>query len=118
MGEARVLIEHTRTMWSIRELAGELSPHLGPEIYDSFPVFRVHTGLYGRHWDMLEWILDGLELQHPKGEPLRMAEMGVACGPIGLFLLKRFPALQYVGADPTIKPEVLAAYKPHNARAK
>merc|ERR1712070_1103111 len=48
---------------------------------------------------------------------LRMAEMGVACGAIGLHLLLRFHDMQYVGADPTIQPVVQRAYARFGSRA-
>ena len=59
-----------------------------------------------RHFDVLEALLASLD-----GSRLRMAELGVACGPIGLFLLQRFPHLEYFGADPTIRDEVREAYR-------
>lgn len=60
-----------------------------------------------RHFDVLEELLASLD----DSKRLRMAELGVACGPIGLFLLQRFPKLQYFGADPTIRDEVREAYR-------
>ena len=38
-------------------------------------------------------------------------EIGVACGPIGRFLLTRFPELVYDGVDPTIVDEVYHQYR-------
>merc|ERR1712224_676769 len=67
----------------------------------------------------LEWLLLTLDAEKKAGggEPLRMAEMGVACGPIGLHLLLRFPEMEYLGADPTIRPEVYGAYRRFGPRA-
>jgi len=83
-----------------------------PNLQGQLPIFRVHP-IYGRHFDVLEALLNSLE----EGQELRMAELGVACGPIGLHLLARFPQLQYFGADPTIKDEVRKAYTPYRDRA-
>eukprot|EP00931_Biecheleriopsis_adriatica_P118910 TRINITY_DN94215_c0_g1_i1.p1 TRINITY_DN94215_c0_g1~~TRINITY_DN94215_c0_g1_i1.p1 ORF type:complete len:472 (-),score=102.32 TRINITY_DN94215_c0_g1_i1:5-1357(-) len=115
---ARLLMEHSRTTWGLKQLVLELSGVL-PNVQQQLPMFRVPTRLYGRHWDMLERLLDGLEKQHEGGKTkLRMAELGVACGPIGLHLLHRFPQLQYYGADPTITDQVWTAYKPYSERAQ
>jgi len=46
-----------------------------------------------------------------------MAEMGVACGPIGLHLCLRFPELTYHGADPSIGSGVFKAYARFGSRA-
>eukprot|EP00811_Abedinium_folium_P013490 NODE_22542_length_704_cov_2.155979.p2 GENE.NODE_22542_length_704_cov_2.155979~~NODE_22542_length_704_cov_2.155979.p2 ORF type:complete len:233 (-),score=80.40 NODE_22542_length_704_cov_2.155979:4-630(-) len=113
---AREVIEHARLVACVNAVAAEIdavSPDPGflPEV----PFLAFHTEVYGRHWDVLEWLLRGL--RRP-GHPLRVAELGVACGPIGLFLLLRFPELLYVGADPMIKPEVREAYRRFGSRAQ
>lgn len=113
---ARILVEHVRTAWGLKQLTLEIS-QVYPAIESQFPTFRIQSGMYGRHWDTLERLLDGLEKQQ-QSKKLRMAELGVACGPIGLHLLARFPELQYFGADPTINDDVWAAYQPYGARAK
>lgn len=120
---ARLLMEHVRTIWGIRDLAVQLSG-VYPDIQEKFPVFRVHTHRYGRHWDMLERLLHSLAGSGHSAEeaastdpPLRMVELGVACGPIGIHLLPRFPTLHYFGADPTVPPDVRAAYSPYQDRA-
>ncbi|CAE8709072.1 unnamed protein product, partial [Polarella glacialis] len=116
---ARLLVEHVRTLWGIRNVMTEISA-VYPTILEQLPVFRVHTDTYGRHWDVLERLLLGLAETDDTGssKQLRMAELGVACGPIGFHLLQRFPSLQYFGADPTIRDELRAAYEPFNARSK
>jgi len=113
---ARLLVDHSRTVWGVKQLAIELSG-VYPNIQQQFPALRMQTGIYGRHWDVLERLLAGLERQRQGGN-LRMAELGVACGPIGLHLLARFPQLHYFGADPTIKQDVWDAYKPYQDRAQ
>jgi len=115
---ARQVMEHSRTIWGLKQLALELSD-VYPNIQSQLPTYRFQTRFYGRHFDVLERLLDGLEKQ--KGQPdleIRMAELGVACGPMGLHLLARFPQLRYFGADPTIKDEVREAYSPYAARAE
>eukprot|EP00439_Symbiodinium_sp_Y106_P053348 s2207_g7.t1 len=115
---ARQVMEHSRTIWGLKQLALELSD-VHPNIQSQLPTYRFQTRFYGRHFDVLERLLDGLEKQ--KGQPdleIRMAELGVACGPMGLHLLARFPQLRYFGADPTIKDEVREAYSPYAARAE
>ncbi|CAL1158428.1 unnamed protein product [Cladocopium goreaui] len=107
---ARLVMEHSRTIWGLKQLMLELSG-IYPNLQGQLPIFRVHP-IYGRHFDVLEALLNSLE-----GQELRMAELGVACGPIGLHLLARFPQLQYFGADPTIKDEVRKAYTPYRDRA-
>lgn len=122
---ARGLIEHVRTVWGIKDLTLELGG-VFPQIRQQLPVFRFHPSIYGRHWDVLEWLLDGLvpetrgvsEKAAANEAPLRMVELGVACGPIGYHLLPRFPSLRYFGADPTIPPEVREAYLPYTDRAQ
>lgn len=112
----RLMMEHVRISWGIRNLASELMPAY-PSIQSELPEVVFHGEPYGRHFDVLENLL--LMLQAEQGsQPLRMAEMGVACGPIGLFLLLRFPDLQYKGADPTIRDEVYRAYERFGPRAK
>ncbi|CAE7519407.1 unnamed protein product, partial [Symbiodinium natans] len=114
---ARQVMEHSRTIWGLKQLTLELA-EVYPNIQSQLPVYRFQTRFYGRHFDVLERLLDGLEKQkgHPDAE-IRMAELGVACGPMGLHLLARFPQLRYFGADPTIKEEVREAYAPYAARA-
>lgn len=116
---ARQMMDNLRVVWGIKNLVVELSP-VFPRISSQMPAVRFHTNIYGRHWDVLEWLLQSLRRQQADGtwRPLRMAEMGVACGPIGLYLLLRFPELRYVGADPTIKPEVREAYRRFGDRAQ
>jgi len=114
---ARNLMEQLRLSWGIRNLAGELSVAF-PNIMAELPPVAFHTEVYGRHWDVLESLMSTLRAERPDGQgPLRMAELGVACGPIGLHLLLRFPELVYHGADPTIRPEVYDAYRRFGPRA-
>merc|ERR1712006_1021 len=99
------MMDHVRLMWGISNLVIELSD-VFPKIRSQLPSVAFNTEVYGRHWDVLErlLLLLGAEKGGPAHEqPLRMAEMGVACGAIGLHLLLRFPQLQYIGADPTIR---------------
>ena len=117
---ARLLMEHSRTIWGLKQLLKELSGFY-PQLESQLPSYHVHA-FYGRrlengekkdllalvrHFDVLEELLASLD----DSKWLRMAELGVACGPIGLFLLQRFPKLQYFGADPTIRDEVREAYR-------
>ncbi|CAJ1363561.1 unnamed protein product [Effrenium voratum] len=110
---ARLAMEHARTIWGLKQLMLELF-EVYPNLQGQMPSFRFQTRFYGRHFDVLEALLDSLD----KGQELRMAELGVACGPVGLHLLARFPQLRYFGADPTIKEEVRDAYKPYADRAQ
>jgi len=123
---ARLLIEHARTLWGVRDLMFELR-NIYPRLEQQMPNLVVHSDVYGRHWDVLERLLHELATGSSDNEgvivagqeaPLRMAEMGVACGPIGIHLLPRFPSLRYVGADPKIKRSVWAAYRPYAGRAR
>ncbi|CAK9030931.1 Phosphoglycerate kinase [Durusdinium trenchii] len=109
---ARLVVEHSRTVWGLKQLVLELSG-VYPNIQSQLPTYRIQP-FYGRHFDVLEALLSSLE----EGPELRMAELGVACGPIGLHLLARFSGLQYYGADPTIKEEVREAYQPYAERAQ
>merc|ERR1711957_462179 len=110
--------EHSRTVLAVRELLDEVGS-IYPQVREQLPQLAFHSHLYGRHWDMLEWLLDGIEDAMPSEQRfLRMAEMGVACGPIGVHLLPRFPNLKYIGADPTITKTVHATYKHWRSRAK
>jgi len=111
---ARLLVDHARTAWAVRMMTSEVE-RVYRGINRKLPQFQVDATLYGRHWDMLEWLLDGLIEE--RGHRLSMVELGVACGCIGLHLLPRFPQLQYVGADPAISPVVRAAYQFHERRA-
>eukprot|EP00913_Durusdinium_trenchii_P031219 g29232.t1 len=111
---ARLVVEHSRTVWGLKQLVLELSG-VYPNIQSQLPTYRIQP-FYGRHFDVLEALLSSLE--EDKGPELRMAELGVACGPIGLHLLARFSGLQYYGADPTIKEEVREAYQPYAERAQ
>mmetsp|Transcript_43013 Transcript_43013/g.121618 ORF Transcript_43013/g.121618 Transcript_43013/m.121618 type:complete len:525 (+) Transcript_43013:69-1643(+) len=121
---ARLLIEHVRTIWGLRDLMMELSS-VYPQIRAQLPMFRMHAGRYGRHWDVLEWLMHGLVAgswqvsaeEASREAPLRMVELGVACGPIGYHLLPRFPSLSYFGADPTIPATVREAYSMYADRA-
>jgi len=114
---ARLMVENLRLLWGIRNLAGELIS-VYPDIHEQMPQVAFHTEVYGRHFDVLEWLLLDLQAEEGGRTPLRMAEMGVACGPIGVHLLHRFPDMQYIGADPTIRPEVYDAYRRFGPRAK
>lgn len=115
---ARQLMENLRLAWALRNLVGELAP-MYPDILGRLPPVAYHTEVYGRHWDVLEQLLLTLRAeQEARGhEELRMAEMGVACGPIGFHLCLRFPELVYHGADPTIGPKVFEAYRRFGSRA-
>lgn len=114
---ARQQTDLVRTVWGLRQLLVEIQT-VYPTAQQMFPELRFHTQLFGRHWDILEWLLHHLEGQPGRGgRPLRMAELGVACGPIGLHLLPRFPSLRYFGADPTVPHEVRQAYVPYKSRA-
>lgn len=121
---ARLLMEHVRTIWGVKDLTVELSS-VYPDIQERLPVLRFHPWLYGRHWDVLEWLLHNLAGGRGSSEeeatasdpPLRMVELGVACGPIGIHLLPRFPSLKYFGADPTVPADVFAAYSLYKDRA-
>eukprot|EP00933_Yihiella_yeosuensis_P015353 TRINITY_DN13418_c0_g1_i1.p1 TRINITY_DN13418_c0_g1~~TRINITY_DN13418_c0_g1_i1.p1 ORF type:complete len:477 (-),score=70.68 TRINITY_DN13418_c0_g1_i1:192-1622(-) len=117
---ARLLIEHSRTAFGIRNLLSEISS-VYPTLKEMLPVFRVHSTIYGRHWDVLERLVHSLsekDTASGRNKNIRMAELGVACGPIGKFLLDRFPKLEYHGADPTIVADVHAAYDSHKHRAR
>jgi len=109
---ARLVMEHARTIWGLKQLVLELSG-IYPNIQGQLSSYRIHP-FYGRHFDVLEALLSSLD----EGRELRMAELGVACGPIGLHLLARFPQLRYFGADPTIKEQVHKAYRPYQDRAQ
>mmetsp|Transcript_12143 Transcript_12143/g.38332 ORF Transcript_12143/g.38332 Transcript_12143/m.38332 type:complete len:206 (+) Transcript_12143:678-1295(+) len=113
------MVENLRLTWGLRNLAGELTP-MYPDILWRFPPVAYHTEVYGRHWDVLERLLATLrDERQAAGAPqeLRMVELGVACGPIGVHLCLRFPELIYHGADPTITPAVFKAYRSFGSRA-
>jgi len=115
----RQMMDHALLSFGLNNLVVELSSAL-PRIRAELPTVAYHTEVYGRHWDVLEMLL--LKLQEEReaqghDQPLRMAEMGVACGAIGLHLLLRFPDLQYIGADPTIVQSVRDAYVRFGPRA-
>lgn len=127
------MMAHLQLAWGILDLSQELAPVL-PEVAAALPPVAFVTEVYGRHWDVLEWLLLGLRREQsgdsgvgegaslvgrPDGvPPLKMAELGVACGPVGLHLLLRFPELQYIGADPTIRDAVRDAYARFGGRAE
>lgn len=109
---ARQMMENLRLVWGVRNLASELST-MYPDILVRMPRVVYHTEVYGRHWDVLESLL----ATAGRRRELRMAELGVACGPIGFHLCLRFPELVYHGADPTITPAVYEAYRRFGSRA-
>eukprot|EP00928_Gymnodinium_smaydae_P082651 TRINITY_DN65970_c0_g1_i1.p1 TRINITY_DN65970_c0_g1~~TRINITY_DN65970_c0_g1_i1.p1 ORF type:complete len:458 (-),score=100.15 TRINITY_DN65970_c0_g1_i1:122-1495(-) len=113
----RLMMEHLRLAWGVKLLAAELSGAY-PNIQAELPPVAFRTEVYGRHFDVLENLLLQLQAEQPSGAPLRMAEMGVACGPIGYYLLQRFPDMSYAGADPTIRNVVVDAYSRFGPRAK
>ena len=81
------------------------------------PTFTWHDH-FGRHWDVLQILLERFE-KMDMNRPIRFAEVGIACAPIGFFLLSRFPNLEYVGVDPTIHTVVSQTIlKPFHNRAK
>eukprot|EP00927_Polykrikos_kofoidii_P014338 TRINITY_DN1627_c0_g2_i1.p1 TRINITY_DN1627_c0_g2~~TRINITY_DN1627_c0_g2_i1.p1 ORF type:complete len:504 (-),score=82.17 TRINITY_DN1627_c0_g2_i1:168-1679(-) len=132
--QTRQMMSHLQLVWGIRDLSMELAT-MYPQIADSLPPVAFVTEVYGRHWDVLEMLL--LELRRERSGKvgvgvqgdhdsevtaaaprLKMAELGVACGPIGLFLLLRFPELHYIGADPNIPEVVRDAYVRFGERAR
>eukprot|EP00927_Polykrikos_kofoidii_P014337 TRINITY_DN1627_c0_g1_i1.p1 TRINITY_DN1627_c0_g1~~TRINITY_DN1627_c0_g1_i1.p1 ORF type:complete len:553 (-),score=77.70 TRINITY_DN1627_c0_g1_i1:152-1705(-) len=132
--QTRLMMSHLQLAWGIRDLSIELAS-VYPQIAVSLPRVAFVTEVYGRHWDVLEWLLLGLRRERsdnrradvlgdheseviPGAPRLKMLELGVACGPIGLFLLLRFPELNYVGADPTIRQSVRDAYVRFGDRAR
>eukprot|EP00929_Paragymnodinium_shiwhaense_P094499 TRINITY_DN55104_c0_g1_i1.p1 TRINITY_DN55104_c0_g1~~TRINITY_DN55104_c0_g1_i1.p1 ORF type:complete len:467 (+),score=98.84 TRINITY_DN55104_c0_g1_i1:121-1521(+) len=114
---ARSMMENVRLTWAVKNLVVELSS-VYPNVHEELPSVSFHTQVYGRHFDVLERLLRSLQDEIGQNRPLRMAEMGVACGPIGLHLLLRFPTMQYKGADPTITEPVFDAYRRFGERAQ
>mmetsp|Transcript_82373 Transcript_82373/g.181188 ORF Transcript_82373/g.181188 Transcript_82373/m.181188 type:complete len:467 (-) Transcript_82373:315-1715(-) len=122
---ARSLMEFSRTVWGIRDLLVEISS-VYPTIHEQLPVFKLHATRYGRHWDVLEWLMHGQVAGEGKvvtqedalsEAPFNMVELGVACGPIGYHLLPRFPSLRYFGGDPTVPQAVREGYQQYADRA-
>eukprot|EP00398_MALV-I-01_sp_L67-1_P000428 gene428-900_t len=71
---------------------------LGGQLSWPLPTFQWHDH-FGRHWDVLQTLMERFEHMD---RPIRFAEVGMACAPISLFMLQRFPNLEYVGIDPSI----------------
>mmetsp|Transcript_42352 Transcript_42352/g.76869 ORF Transcript_42352/g.76869 Transcript_42352/m.76869 type:complete len:469 (-) Transcript_42352:62-1468(-) len=119
---ARFLVEHASTALAVKNTLLEVEG-VFPGIQGQVPPIHFHQSIYGRHWDVLEALLVEISKKvaarsPAKGPRLRMLEVGVAQGAIGLFLLPRFPELQYVGVDPTIRDSVVEAYLPYSDRAQ
>lgn len=105
-------MEHARVSLGLKNVLEEIKG-VYPLNLATLPVYRWHDW-YGRHWDVLEELLTQLG---GKDRPLAIVEIGVACGPIGKFLLQRFPQLVYTGVDPTIRTDVRAQYEDFSNRS-
>lgn len=131
---ARMFMDHARTAIAMKMLWKEIAGG-GLEAHPSMlPIYNFHPIAYGRHWDMLdalllnvttfvnsshhnlnlfdrELLIPAHQLMAKRTRPLRVLEIGVACGQNGNYLLERYPNLHYTGIDPTILPEVEERFK-------
>jgi hypothetical protein len=90
--------DRLRVLWGLKATLHELSSSLP---VPPLPRLVWHSEVYGRHWDVLSWLIRS----RLGAGRVRMAEVGVACGPVPVVLLQRFPELEYLGADPQGWPD-------------
>lgn len=126
---ARLMMDHTRTAIAMKMLWREVGGGFNATP-DMLPNYNFAPVGYGRHWDMLDALLLGLQyrddgdllfdreyflpqnqLKELRLRPIRFIEIGVAVGQNGNYLLERYPNLHYTGVDPTIRDEVRDRFK-------
>lgn len=91
-------MEQTRMYCGLKNLADELVFTGVIDGVNRLPSIRYHDDLYGRHWDVIEYLL--IET------PIRgsLVEVGSALGAIGLVTSKRFKgSVSYVGVEPKLR---------------
>lgn len=141
--QARLLMDHVRTSLGLKEMFLEVAGSV-PVPPTQLPAFKFHPEIYGRHWDVLNFLVendwvrswhpgkttananeDGLVYMRPVPgapaswqRPLQVVEIGVACGQNGIELLRKYPYLSYIGIDPTITAVVRNEFELFGERAQ
>jgi len=120
----RLMMENAMVWLTLKGIATNTLPYLREQwpqhMYEQgigpFPTL-LWADRYGRHYDVLAGFLTELQDSAPH-RPLRVAEVGVACAGVGVFLLDRFSTMEYVGVDPGIQPVVLQRVARYGSRAR